>query len=154
MEPISMIVAALAMGAMAAVKKVGGKAAEDAYERLKKLITDRFKRGGAVAALAEDPSSETQRKALEEALAKADAAKDPEALNETLAKARELTQALEKAPRAALERALGARISELEAVNARFGDIDVAGPGTGVDVGKLKATGDAIFGNIKVRGPN
>jgi 23S rRNA G2069 N7-methylase RlmK/C1962 C5-methylase RlmI len=105
MEPISMIVGALVAGATAAAKKVGGRAVEQAYDALTGLIADRYKRKGAVAALEEDPSSETQKKALEEALAKTEAPTDAELIQ----KAKELTQALEQVPRAELT-AVGVRM--------------------------------------------
>jgi len=143
-----MIVTALAMGAAAATKKVGGQVAEDAYGALKRLIADRYKRSGALAALDEDPFSETQKKALEEALAKTDASKDAEVIQ----KAKDLAQALHKLPRAQLE-AVGVRIGELEAINARFGEIEVTG-GTGLDIGKARLDGDLNVNKITVKSPN
>lgn len=149
MDPVSMIVGALVMGAAAAAKRVGGRAVEDAYGALTRLIADRYKRKGAVAALEEDPSSEAQRQALEEALAKTEVAKDAEVVQ----KAKELTQALDNAPRSELA-AVGVRIGELEAINARFGEIEVSGPGTGVEIDKLAAKGDVTFDKIKVQDAN
>jgi hypothetical protein len=89
-EPVSMIVGALVMGATAATKKVGGQIVEDAYTGLKRLVSYRYKRGSALAVLEEDPSSETQRKALEEALGKTEITKD----SEIIQRAKDLTQAL------------------------------------------------------------
>jgi hypothetical protein len=155
MEPISLIVGALVMGATAAAKNVGGQAVQDAYGGLKKLIADHFKRGRAVEALEEDPSSETQKKALEEGLAKSEAAQNPQTLDATLAKAKDLVQLLQNAPRPELQHALGARIGELEAMNARFGEIEVTGAGsTGLDIGKAKLEGDLTIDKLKVHGPN
>jgi hypothetical protein len=154
MEPISMILGALVMGMSAVAKEVGGQAIKDAYNGLKRLITDRYKRGSGVAALEEDPSSETQKKALEEGLQKAVPTQGPEVLQEAMEKAKSLSQALAQVPSSALE-AVGVRIAELEALNARFGDIEVTGTsGTGLDIGKAKVQGDFTLGNVKVRGPN
>jgi hypothetical protein len=106
---------------------------KDAYNGLKRLITDRYKRGAGIAALEEDPSSEVQRKALEETLRKSDLSKDPEALQ----KAKGLSEALAQAPREALE-TIGVHIGELEAINARFGELEVSGPGRALDIDKAK----------------
>lgn len=137
------------MGMTAAASEVGGAAVKDAYGALKRLIADRYNRGGGIAALEEDPTSETQRRALAEGLAKTGLAKDAEVLT----KAKELSQALAETPREALTRA-GVHIGELDAINARFADIEVTGSGTGVDIGKAKLQGDLTVGNVKVRGPN
>lgn len=147
-----MIVGALEMGATAAAKKVGGKAAEDAYEALKCLIRDRFKRGGAVAALEEDPASETQRKAIEEALTKSDAVNDQETLAEALARAKDITQALKNLTHP--ERlAIGVRIGQLEALDAHINDTKVDGPGIGVDIEKAKVARDFIVKGVEVKCP-
>ena len=145
MEPISLIVGALVMGATAAVQKIGGQAVEDAYKGLRTLIVDRYKR--SVAALEEDPSSETQKKAVEGTLAKTDVANDPEVLQ----KARDLTQALEKVPPETLQ-TIGVHIKDLEAMNARFGKIKVSGPGTGLELDKAKLAGDFTLNEIEVDG--
>jgi hypothetical protein len=42
---------------------------------------------------------------------------------------------------------------ELEAINARFGEIDVAGPGMGIHIDKVVAKGDVAFEKAKVWGP-
>jgi hypothetical protein len=149
MEPVSMILGALVMGMSAVAKDVGGQIVKDSYNALKRLITDRYKRAGAIAALEEDPTSETQQKALEEALTKADAVKDAEVLQ----MARALSQALAQVPPASLA-SVGVRIAEVEALNARFANIEVAGGGTGVEIGKVKTQEDFTVENIKVRGSN
>jgi hypothetical protein len=149
MEPVSMILGALVMGMTAVAKDVGGDIVKDSYNALKRLITDRYKRGGGIAALEEDPSSETQRKALEETLTKADVGKDAEVLQT----ANTLSQALARVPAATLAGA-GVRIDELHALNARFADIEVAGTGVGLDLGKVTTQGDFTVGNVKVHGPN
>jgi hypothetical protein len=153
MEPISLILGALVMGMTAVAKDVGGQIVKDAYNGLKSLIMDRYKRGGAVAALEEDPSSDTQKRALEEALKKAVPTQDSKVLQEALDKAKQLTQALAQVPADKLT-ATGVHIGELEAINARFADIEVTGSGTGLEIGKVKVEQDFTVGNIKVRGPN
>jgi hypothetical protein len=149
MHPVSLVMSALALGMSAVAKDVGGQMVKDAYAALKRLITDRYKRGGAIAALEEDPSSEAQKKALEEALSKAGVDRD----HEVVGKAKELSAALASAPRADLV-AIGLHVGELEAINAHFADIEVSGAGTGVDIGKAKVLGDFAVQGVKVKSPN
>jgi hypothetical protein len=147
-EPISLIVSALAMGAVAAAKQVGGQVIQDAYGGLKRLIEDRYKRGGAIQALQEDPSSETQKKALEESLTKAGADKDPD----VVASAKAVTEALTAVPQAALA-AVGIDFERVKAVNAQIGDIDVEGLATAIRMRDSDVSG-AKIGDVKVHNPN
>jgi hypothetical protein len=144
MEPVSLIVGALGMGATAAAKQVGGKVVQDAYDGLKLLIEDRYKRGAAVQALQEDPSSELQKKALEESLSKAGADKDLEVARS----AGILTQALVVLPKESLA-AVGIDLEGLRAANARFGDIDISGYSKGVVVKNVEVETLSV-GNVKV----
>src|SRR5664279_1646991 len=144
MEPISLIVSALVMGAAAAAKQVGGQALQDAYAGLKHLIEDRYKRGGAIQALQEDPSSELQKKALEDSLTKAGADKDADVLTS----ANVVTQALAAAPQAAVV-AAGIDFDRVKAVNAQLGNIDVSGLAKGIVARDSDLTGLKV-GNVKV----
>jgi hypothetical protein len=150
-EPISLIVSALVMGAAAAAKEVGGQMLQDAYSGLKRLIVDRYKREGALQALheelQEDPSAETQRKALEASLTKAGADKDPD----VVASAKAVTQALAAVPQAALA-AVGIDFERVKAVNARIGDIDVSGHATALLMKDSDISGLQV-GNVKVHNP-
>jgi hypothetical protein len=148
MEPISLIVGALAMGAVAAAKQVGGDALKDAYAGLKRIIEDRYKRGGAIQALQEDPSSEAQKKALEDSLTKVGADKDPDVVTS----AKVLTQALAALPQSTLV-AAGIDFERVKAVTAQIGDIDVSGLAKGF-VAKDSDLSGAKIGNIKVHSPN
>jgi hypothetical protein len=148
MEPISLIVSALAMGAVAAAKQVGGQASQDAYAGLKRLIEDRYKRGGAIQALQEDPSFESQKKALEDTLTKAGADKDPDVVTS----AKVVTQALAAVPQAGLA-AVGIDFERVKAVNAQIGDIDVLGLATALRMRDSDVTGLKV-GNVKVHNPN
>jgi hypothetical protein len=146
MEPVSMIVAALAAGAAAAAQDLGGQALKDAYGALKNLISERYRRAGAVAALEEDPSSEQQRKALEETLTKARAEGDAELLRTADA----LSTAMARIPKSKLQGVAGFRIHELEAVNAVFERIRAHD----FDIGKLKLKGDFVARDLDLHDPN
>jgi hypothetical protein len=71
MEPVSItIAAAIAGGAAVALKDVANQAVEDAYQGLRTLIVDRYKRKASLEALEEDPESPAAQKLLAEALEK------------------------------------------------------------------------------------
>jgi hypothetical protein len=66
MDPISVsIVTALAAGALAAAKEVATAGVKDAYQGLKRLITDRYQKAGPfVEAVEANPASEPEQKVL------------------------------------------------------------------------------------------
>jgi hypothetical protein len=149
LDPISLIVGALTMGASAAAKDVGGRAVREAYDGLKRLIADRYKRSGAIAAVEEDPSSEAQKRALQEALGKTDIALDVEVVQS----AKNLALALETVPQPDLA-TIGLQIDHLRAMSASFGDIDISGSGKGAILRDVALGGELKVGNIKVQNPN
>jgi hypothetical protein len=149
MEPITLIVTALAMGAAAAARQIGGQAVQDAYNAIRHLIEDRYKRGGAIQALQEDPSSETQKNALKESLVKVGAEKDPEVLKS----AGELTRALESVPPQVLT-SIGLNFQDVNAVNVHLQKIRVTGPGIGALVSGGTIAGEFTTGDIEVGGGN
>jgi hypothetical protein len=126
MDPISLIVAALAAGAAAATKATVEAGVKDAYEGLKRLILRRY-RDVDVAPVAKRPQSEAKRTSLAEDLETAGAAGDAELL-ET---AQRLLEAVREHDAAA-----GAAIGiDLEDVHAQFLKAsDVSSAGTGVRV--------------------
>src|SRR5690348_9936052 len=77
MEPISAIVMALALGAAAAAKEVGGEAVKDAYGALKAFIISHYPKT-SVDSLEAAPESERRRAVVEEDLQAANAASDVE----------------------------------------------------------------------------
>ncbi|MBW8893232.1 MAG: hypothetical protein JF617_14300, partial [Burkholderiales bacterium] len=76
MPILTLIVGALAAGATASLKKVGGDVVQTIYDRLKAAVIARTQRKAAVEALAEDPSSAAGRQVVEEALQKSGAEAD------------------------------------------------------------------------------
>jgi hypothetical protein len=79
MEPISLIVAALVAGAVASVKDVAAEAVKDAYQGLKTLIKDRYKKVN-VETLENNPEDEARQKIIQEDLTAANVTSDPELL--------------------------------------------------------------------------
>jgi len=116
------ITAVLAGAAAAALKDVASTAVKDAYAALKRLISDRYKRGAVLSALEEDPSSEAQQTAVTEALEKTSASRDPE----VVALADQLLSALRNLPPASSE-ALGLDIERLRAADVCLRDIVASG---------------------------
>ena len=97
MDPQSAIVGALAAGALAASKDLGGQAVKDGYNALKRILVDGY--GFVTTKLVDDnPVSDASKAAVEAELSgKPDAIGDPE----VLAKAGELLDALADLPEAA-----------------------------------------------------
>lgn len=89
MDPVTLIVAALAAGAAAAAKDVGGEAVKSAYSGLKALITKKFGARAdvvtAVASIEQKPDSGNRRGVLQEELEAAGAGKDEELLEQVQA---------------------------------------------------------------------
>ena len=125
MEPISAtIVAAIAGGAAVALKDVANKAVSDAYQGIKTLIIDRYKRKASIEALEEDPQSSAGQQLLAEALEKTGAVKD----NEVIELAQKLSEALSQMPKA--EAATYAiDIERFKAADVLFRNIRASGDG-------------------------
>ena len=86
MEPITLILAAVAAGAAAAAKDTAGQVVKDGYTALKGLIVRKFGRKGAAATaldqLERKPESEARIAVLQEELTEAGAGQDAELLQE------------------------------------------------------------------------
>jgi hypothetical protein len=144
MEPISAtIVAAIAGGAAVALKDVANKAVSDAYQGIKTLVIDRYKRKGSIEALEEDPESSTAQNLLTEALEKTGADQDEEVIE----LAQQLSEALSQIPKEEAER-YSIDIERLEAANARFKRIKVSGDKV-LNVKDTKITGDFEIEDIE-----
>jgi hypothetical protein len=86
MDPITLVVTALALGAAAGLKPTAEQAIKDAYAGLKKLIQDRYaKARPAVELLESDPAQETYKLAAGQALAKVNTSHDIEVLQQAQA---------------------------------------------------------------------
>jgi hypothetical protein len=131
MEPISAIVAALALGAAAAAKDVGGEAVKDAYAGLKALIARRYPQV-SVEQLEKAPESKNRRAVVEEDLQAANGAED----SELAGLAAKLTNLIrQQAPGTAA--AIGVDLKDIEAGSLRLADIAAAGAGVRVEKAKI-----------------
>jgi len=84
MEPITMIVTALALGAAAGIQGIAEQAIKDGYEQLKALVQRKYA-GISLKKLEGKPDSKARRGLVEEELAETDAAQDEEALRQAQA---------------------------------------------------------------------
>lgn len=79
MDPVSLIVAAVAAGALAGLKDSAASAVKDAYGAVKRLLGERYSRVN-LSALEDNPKSQIQRAAVTESLEATSAAADEELL--------------------------------------------------------------------------
>ncbi len=86
MDPVTLLVSTLALGATAALKDTAGTAIKDAYAGLKSLIEKKFGPQPAVDALEQKPASVKKREAAEEDLVSAAANEDVVHAADNLAK--------------------------------------------------------------------
>jgi hypothetical protein len=86
MDPVALLIAALAAGATAAAKDLSTQAVKDGYAKLKTLIVDKFDHKAdvktALAQVEQKPDSENRKGVLREELQAAGADKDDELLKQ------------------------------------------------------------------------
>lgn len=139
MEPISAIVTALALGAAAAARDIGGEAVKDAYAAVKALIASRYPKV-SVDQLERAPQSESRRSVVAEDLQEAKGGNDTE-LAAMAGRLIDLVQ--QQAPESAA--AIGIDLKDIEAASMRLADVEATG--TGVRVEKAR-----IGGAIEITG--
>jgi hypothetical protein len=146
MDPVSIIVTALATGAAAGLKPTAEKAVRDSYAAIKALISRKYS-GVNVDLLEDDPASEARRAVLVEDLRRREAAGDEELLGQ----ARAVLEAVEQyAPEAAL--AVGVKLEDIKAASLRISGVEASGSGVEVTGGEF--AGDIDISNVSagVRG--
>lgn len=131
MDPVSLIVMALAVGASSGLKSTAAAAVQDAYGGLKRLIERKY--GGVdVAPVEKRPDSEAKRQSLAEDLADAGAADDSDLLE---AAHRLIAEVRAHDPGAGP--ALGVDLEHVEAEFLRVRDVTSEGTGVRVREGKF-----------------
>jgi hypothetical protein len=144
MDPVTMIVSAIAMGAAAGLTDTASAAVQDAYAALKGLITGRYP-GVDVAAVENKPESTPKRESLVEDLREAGAKHDADLVEA----ARQVIAAV-KATNAGVGPALGIDLEGVEAAALRIRS--VTSDGTGVRVRDGTFTGDIDIGDVRAGG--
>lgn len=146
MDPVSIIVTALATGAAAGLKPTTEKAVRDSYAAIKALIRRKYS-GVSVDLLENDPASEARRQVLAEDLRRSEAAGDVELLGQ----ARTVLEAVERyAPEAAA--AAGVTLEDIKGASLTISRVIASG--TGVEVKGAEIDGDISISDVSagVRG--
>ena len=133
-DPITIIVTALASGAAAGLKPTAKQAIRDAYAGLKSLIQRKLGTIASVDALESKPESETKRKSVAEDLADAGAGNNVELLDQ----AKALLDVLKEQEPTTVA-AMGVDLKGIEAAYLKIKK--VAATGTGISVEKAKFEG-------------
>jgi hypothetical protein len=141
-DPVSLIVLAVAAGAAAGLKESAADAVKEAYGALKRMIFERHRVD--VADVERKPESEHKRASLKEDLADAGAGTDTE-LRE--AARRLLAEVAEHDPAAA--QAVGVDLEDVSAAFIKIGDVDVRGAATGLKGTRVDVAGGIQVGNIR-----
>lgn len=143
-DPLTLLVSALAAGAASALKDTASKAVADAYAALKGLIQKRYA-GIDLRPVEQKPASEAKRASLAEDLAAAGASGDAELVE----LAGRLLDALEKHDPGA-GRAVGVDVSGLRAASLNIRD--VRGRDTGVSLRDSEIAGHVDISRIVAGG--
>jgi hypothetical protein len=140
MDPITLVVTAIALGASAGLKDTATQAVKDAYAGLKTLLA---KRSVDVSAVERKPDSDAQKAALAETLGDVEGAVD----DALLAAARAVTEAVaDHEPDAAAS--IGVDLQGVRAAFLRVASVDATGAGVrvqdadfsgGIDIGHVRA---------------
>jgi hypothetical protein len=162
MDPVTLIVSAIALGAAAGAKAVVPQAIKDAYAGFKGLLVRKFgsaaKVEDAVKQVEDKPQSESRQSVLKEELEEAKSAIDPE----LIAKAEELLKQLQEvglAPAGVSYTATltgsGAIAQGQGAMAAGQGGVVVGGSNTGnINTGKQNGLTDKLRGLMRLARPN
>ena len=140
MDPLSLIVTALALGAAAGLKPAAEQAIKDGYAGVKALIQRQYA-GVNVAGLEQKPESNLQQGAVKEQLTDAGADQDAALLDQAKAL---LDLIKNKAPETAAS--LGVDLAEIEAAYLNIKKVQAAG--TGVKVRQAKFSGGIDIGEV------
>jgi hypothetical protein len=143
MEPLTMIVSALAAGAAAALKPMAEQAIKESYAGVKALIQRKYA-GVDLTPIERKPESKVKRMSVKKDLIEVKADKDPELLEQVT----KLIEAIEKnEPAATAAAAIGVDLREVKAASLRVKS--VISDGTGIKVEKSGFNGDIDIGEVQ-----
>jgi hypothetical protein len=135
-DPISIVVAAVALGAQEGVRETVANAVKDTYAGLKRLIADRYK-GVDPTAVENKPSSDAKRASLEEDLKDAGAESDAE----LLAAAKAVIEAV-RADNPQAGEPIGVDLERVEAEAIRIHKVQSTGGGVRIRDAKVSGAVD------------
>jgi hypothetical protein len=143
MEPISIIVTALTLGAAAGLKPTAEVAVKDAYAGLKKIILDKYSQAiVGVNLIEQNPSSEAYKSAAKEMLDKTDVAQD----ELVLGKVKELLDSIQSYASEDTD-IIGVNLEDIRGASLIIDNIIAAG--TGVQVKSAKFIGDVKIKDVR-----
>jgi hypothetical protein len=140
-DPVSIIVVAIALGAQEGIRATVASAVKDTYAGLKRLISDRYK-GVDPTAVETKPSSDAKRASLEEDLKDAGADSDAE----LLAAAKAVIEAV-RADNPQAGEPIGVDLEKIEAEAIRVQNVESTGGG--VRVRDAKVSGPIDISGVK-----
>jgi len=141
MEPATIIVTALSLGAATGMKSVAEQAVKDGYQGLKKLLKAKYPDVG-IDRLEKKPESKTQQAAVEEEIADLGADKDTEILQ----KAEVLLDTVKNLPAENVP-AIGVDLEKIKAASLKIKDIIATG--TGIKVREGEFSGDINIEQVR-----
>ena len=139
MDPITIIVTALALGAAAGIKSTAEQAVKDAYNSIKALIHRKYPQV-SIDLLESDPTSLDRQMVMKEGFEKTEVSQDEEVL---LAAKAFLDIIVSRAPYVAP--AIGVDLEDIKGASLKIEDIIATGKG-------VKVKGADIGGDIAIKG--
>jgi hypothetical protein len=146
MEPISLVVAALAAGALAGTQSAAAQAVQDAYAKLKHILRQRYS-DVSTSGLEKSPTSAVQQEALAENLPAARVNADDELLKVAQALLDEIRARDPQASATA-----GVILNRIRAGSLETEGIRASGGATALRAEYLDVRGDVKFRNIEADG--
>jgi hypothetical protein len=147
MDPITLIVTALAAGAAAGLQSAAPKVITDAYEGIKALIKRKYGHVG-LETLEANPASGNRKSVVKEELEKTDAGQDDELLRQAQA----VLQAIKQyAPETAA--AAGVSMEDIE-VGASLRISDITASGSGVNIRNARVAQDIEIRGVRAGDPD
>jgi hypothetical protein len=141
-DPISLVVAAVALGASAGLTETATAVVKDAYDGLKRLLAQR---NVDVSGVEQKPTSATQKEALHEILSETQDAVD----SDVLTAARQVTEAVAQySPQTAAS--IGISLRDIQAEFVRIGR--VTSTGSGIVADGLRLSGGFSVDEIRAGG--
>jgi len=149
MDPITVIVTALALGAAAGLQDTAPQVIKDAYNGIKTLILRKYGDVG-LDKLEKKPDSQAKKDSVAEDLAAAHAEQDTELVTQ----AKNLVQLVDQhAPETAAE--INVKLDDIKAIGSfRLTDLSASGSSgkIGIDVNQVEAGGDFEIKNLRAGG--
>ncbi len=141
MEPSTIIVSTLALGAATGLQSVAEKAVKDSYEAIKTFISSKYPEVG-IEQIEKKPDSTIRQAVLEEEIIDSEVDKDKEVLKQVKA----LLEAIKKLSESEVP-VIGVNLKDIKAAALKIEDI--ISTGTGVNVERSEFTSDIEIKQVR-----